>query len=66
MSPDYGVLLSLLYPVSASGEVKLTMPSSLPALLQDHRHRLPSHLRVAARPILGGLYHEYRLEEKVA
>jgi putative transposase len=25
-------------------------PSFLPPLLQDHRHRLPSHLRVAARP----------------
>jgi putative transposase len=38
---------------------------SLPALLQDHRHRLPLHLRVAVRLILGGLHHEYRLEEQV-
>jgi putative transposase len=38
---------------------------SLPALLQDHRHRLPSHLRVAVCLILGGLHHEYRLEEQV-
>ena len=30
-------------------------PLSLPALLQDHRHRLPSHLRVAACLILGDL-----------
>jgi putative transposase len=38
----------------------------LPVPLQVHRHRLPQSLRVVARPILGGLHHEYRLEEKAA
>jgi putative transposase len=41
-------------------------PATLPALLQDQQHRLPAHLRVGARPILGGLHHEYRLEARVA
>jgi putative transposase len=41
-------------------------PLHLPAPRQVYRHRLPAHLRVAARPILGGLHHEYRLEEQVA
>ena len=41
-------------------------PATLPALLQDHRHRLPAHLRVGARPILAGLHHEDRLTAKVA
>jgi putative transposase len=31
-----------------------------------HWHRLPAHLHVVARPILGGLHHEYWLEAKVA
>src|SRR6266511_60530 len=41
-------------------------PSSLPVPLQTHRHRLPKHLRVVARPVLGGLHQEYWLEEKAA
>jgi putative transposase len=30
------------------------------------RHRLPDGYRVAARPILGGLHHEYHLEQHAA
>jgi putative transposase len=39
-------------------------PSHLPVALQVHRHQLPPHLQVMARPILGGLHHEYGLAEK--
>jgi transposase InsO family protein len=41
-------------------------PPCLPAPLQIHRHRHPAHLHVVTRPILGGLHHEYRLEEWAA
>jgi transposase InsO family protein len=41
-------------------------PASLPASLHENRHQFPEHLRVAARSVLGGLHHEYRLEEKAA
>ena len=41
-------------------------PPHLPVLLHAHRHRIPTSLQVVARPILGGLHHEYRLEEKAA
>jgi transposase InsO family protein len=41
-------------------------PVHLPAALQVHRHTLPEPLRVTVRPLLGGLYHEYRLEAKAA
>jgi transposase InsO family protein len=40
--------------------------AALPAPLQEQRHRWPTHCHVVARPILGGLHHEYRLEEHVA
>jgi hypothetical protein len=41
-------------------------PPHLPLPLQEHRHRLPELLQVAARPIVGGLHHEYQLTEKAA
>src|SRR6266850_1706619 len=41
-------------------------PASRPVPLQIPRHRLPAHLHVVARPILGGLHHEYQLEVKAA
>ena len=41
-------------------------PRSLPVPLQAHRHRIPAQLCVVARPVLGGLHHAYRLEEKAA
>jgi putative transposase len=41
-------------------------PPHLPMPIQEQRHRLPEHLRVVARPILGGLHHEYWFEEKAA
>jgi transposase InsO family protein len=41
-------------------------PSSLPASLSEHRHRWPKPYHVVACPILGGLYHDYRLEPQAA
>src|SRR5712692_8428737 len=41
-------------------------PPALPVALHAHRHRLPDHLRVVTRPILGGLHHAYELTEEVA
>jgi transposase InsO family protein len=41
-------------------------PPPLPVPLQAYRHRIPEHLQVVAYPLLSGLHHEYRLEEKAA
>jgi putative transposase len=41
-------------------------PPPLPVMLHAHRHRLPAHLRVVARSVLGGLHHEYGLAEQAA
>jgi transposase InsO family protein len=40
--------------------------AGLPAPRQEQRHRWPAHGQVVARPILGGLHHDCRLEEHVA
>ena len=41
-------------------------PSFLPALRQEHRHRLAAALYVVSAPILSGLHHAYRLETTAA
>ncbi len=38
--------------------------ASVPASV--HRHKLPAGYRVASKPVLGGLHHEYRLEKEAA
>jgi len=38
----------------------------LPMALPAHRHRLPAHVHVVSRSILGGLHHDKRLEQKAA
>jgi putative transposase len=38
----------------------------LPVPLQQQRHQIPMEYRVSAKPILGGLRHEYRLEKIAA
>lgn len=39
---------------------------TLPVPGQAHRHGMPSGQGVVSQPILGGLHHDYRLEQKVA
>jgi len=41
-------------------------PAPFPVARQTHRYRIPPALRVVARPILGGLHHEYWLEAQAA
>jgi len=41
-------------------------PASLPVPPHEHRHRISQRLQVVAHPVLGGLHHDYRLEEKAA
>jgi hypothetical protein len=38
-------------------------PAAWLAPLQAHRHQLPERLRIVTRSVLGGLHHEYNLEE---
>ena len=39
---------------------------TLPVPRQAHRHRMPTRQRVVARPVIGGVHHEYWLEQKAA
>ena len=41
-------------------------PVDLPVTPHKHRHRIPSHRKIVAHPILGGLHHEYGLLAKAA
>jgi len=41
-------------------------PANLPVPLQEHRHRIPGHLKVVNHPVLGGLHHEYERVPKAA
>jgi len=41
-------------------------PVDLSVTPHKHRHRIPSHLKVVAHPILGGLHHEYSLVTNAA
>jgi transposase InsO family protein len=38
----------------------------LPVPRQAHRHQMPTGQRIVARPVLGGLHHDYRFEPKAA
>ena len=40
--------------------------SLLPVPRQSHRHRMATGQRVVARPVMGGLHHEYGLEKRAA
>jgi transposase InsO family protein len=44
----------------------LPEPSLATMPVTGHRHRMPSGYRVAKTPVLGGLHHEYRLEQDIA
>lgn len=41
-------------------------PVDLPVSPHKHRHRISTHLKVVAHPVLGGLHHEYGLLAKAA
>ncbi len=41
-------------------------PEGFPAPLAENRHEIPEGHRVVAKPILGGLHHEYRIEKIAA
>ena len=49
-----------LGPGNPDPQVELSVPQN------KNRHRIPSHCKVIAHPILGGLHHEYRLVTKAA
>jgi hypothetical protein len=53
-------------PHMAWGSGLLQPPPPLPMALPAHRRRLPAHVDLVSRSILGGLHHDERLENKAA
>jgi putative transposase len=41
-------------------------PPHVPAPQHVYQHQIPGYMQVIAHPILGGLHHEYQLQEKAA
>jgi putative transposase len=63
---DWALYYNTGRPHTALGPGIPQPPPHVPAPQQVDRHQIPGYLQVIAYPILGGLHHEYQLQEKAA
>jgi putative transposase len=66
MVKDWQINYNQARPHSSLGPGLPEPGDGLPVPLQEQRHRIPAGYRVRAKPILGGLQHEYQLEKIAA